>query len=120
MIFESKNHGFQTLGTLDLKRPYGEFEDFWIFLKIASEINFGSKFQSNFDKFGVQNRSKINSKTRCEKKRGSWETFWPPKEFPKGASVILARQQPSGPGLWGGVGEGKSRPQGLGDLGIWD
>ena len=44
MIFESKKHGFQTLGTLDLKRPYGEFEGFLIFQKIASEIDFGLIF----------------------------------------------------------------------------
>ena len=44
MIFESKKHGFQTLGTLDLKRRYGEFEGFLIFQKIASEIDFGLIF----------------------------------------------------------------------------
>ena len=44
MIFESKKHGLQTLGILDLKRPYGEFEGFLIFQKIASEINFGLFF----------------------------------------------------------------------------
>ena len=44
MIFESKKHGFQTLGTLDLKRPYGEFEGFLIFQKIASEIDIGFIF----------------------------------------------------------------------------
>ena len=44
MIFESKKHGFQILGTLDLKRRHSEFDGFLIFLKIASEINFGSIF----------------------------------------------------------------------------
>ena len=45
MIFVSKKHGFRTLRTLDLKRPYGEFEGFSIFQKIASGINFGSIFE---------------------------------------------------------------------------
>ena len=44
IVIESKNNGFQTLGTLDLKRPYGEFEGFGIFQKIASEIDFGFMF----------------------------------------------------------------------------
>ena len=45
MIFVSKKHGFRTLRTLDLKRPYGEFEGFSIFQKIASGVNFGSIFE---------------------------------------------------------------------------
>ena len=44
MIFVSTNHGFRTLRTLDLKRPYSEFEGFSIFQNMASEIDFGSIF----------------------------------------------------------------------------
>ena len=51
MIFESKKHGFQTLGTLDLKRPYDEFEGFSIFQKIASETTFGSILESKIGQF---------------------------------------------------------------------
>ena len=56
IIFVSKKHGFRTLRTLDLKRPYGEFEDFSIFQKIASEMNFESILESKIDEFGVQNQ----------------------------------------------------------------
>ena len=66
---------------------------------------------------------KINQKSLKKsdaKKRGSRKAFGASKKLPKGVRPTLNRQQLSEPGPWGGVGEGKSLSQGLGDLGIWD
>ena len=54
-----------------------------IFQKIASEIDFGSIFESTFHNVWVQNLSKINSKTRCEQKR-LLEGILGIKKVPKG------------------------------------
>ena len=52
--------------TLDLKRPYSEFDGFSILSKIASESDLGSILGEFWRNFGVKNRSKIVSKSRSK------------------------------------------------------